>query len=95
MKYYVKDPILSRYVHFDGVPQAVSHLESMLVKMGISRESYMQNLIDLGYGYDDPEGATFVRSLSEKYDIGVIRDGKYVKTDIHNTVSFDKPEFGH
>lgn len=95
MRYYVNDPTIGRYAHFDSVQEVVSYLENMLQRAhNISRKDYMENLISLGYGYDDPAGAYFTRSMRENFDIGVIRDGRYVKTDIHNTENFNKPEFG-
>lgn len=96
MTYYTQDSTIGRYVQFNNLPELVTYLEEMIQRAHkITRKQYMQNLEELGYGYDDPHGATFTRSLGEDFNIGVIRDGKYVKTDVHAAAAFDKPEFGH
>ena len=95
MTYYTQDPTIGKYVQFNNVSEVVAYLETMVQKIhGMNRKQYMQNLIELGYGYDDPQGVTFTRSLSEEFNIGVVKDGKYVKTDIHAVHSYMKPEFG-
>lgn len=96
MTYYTQDPTTNKYVQFNTLPELVTYLEGMVQRANkITRKQYMQNLIELGYGYDDPQGATFTRALAEDFNIGVIRDGKYVKTDVHTASTFYKPEFGH
>jgi hypothetical protein len=94
-RFYIQDPTLKKYVYFDVIQDVVKHLEGLVQRhRHVSRTQYMQNLIDLGYGYDDPSGATFTRAMSETYDIGILKDGLHVKTDVHTGVRFDKPEFG-
>jgi hypothetical protein len=96
MTYYIQDPIIGRYVHFNTITELVTYLEGLVQRAHhLTRKQYMQNLIELGYGYDDAPGVTFTRSLGEGFNIGVIKDGKYVKTDVHAINSFSKPEFGH
>ena len=95
MTYYIQDSTVGRYMHFQEVKELVTYLESVVQRAHkLTRQQYMQNLIDLGYGYDDPQGATFTRSLGEEFNIGVIQDGKYLKTDIHSIHAFSDPAFG-
>jgi len=96
MTYYTQDPTIGKYVHFNNVSELVTYLEGLVVRAHkLTRKQYMQNLVELGYGYDDPQGVTFTRSMGDEFNIGVIKNGRYVKTDIHNTVTYAKPEFGH
>lgn len=96
MTYYIQDSTLNgKYIHFKTIPELISYLEGVVFRSHrLNRQQYMQNLIDLGYGYDDAQGATFTRSLAEEFNIGIIQDGKYLKTDVHSVQAFSKPEFG-
>jgi len=88
MRYYIIDTTLSNQNQaFNTVQEVVQHLEGTVQrKFKLTRKQYMQNLIDLGYGYDDDGGLTFTASLSEYFNIGVIQDGgRYVRTNIHET----------
>lgn len=96
MTYYIQDPTASRYVTFNHITELVKYLEGMVQRMhGLTRAQYMQNLIELGYGYDDPTGVTFTRAMADQINIGVVQNGRYLKTDIHTANSFSKPEFGN
>lgn len=96
MKYYIQDSTSgNKYVHFQTLSELVTYLEGVVQRAyKLSRKQYMQNLIDLGYGYDDPLGATFTRSLKGEFNIGVVKNGNYVKTDVHESDAFSKSEFG-
>jgi hypothetical protein len=63
----------------------VKHLEGTVQRrFNLTRKQYMQNLIDLGYGYDDDNGITFTQSLAEYFNVGVIsKDNRLIKTNIH------------
>lgn len=85
MKYYITDTTTQQGTHlFNSTLEVVRHLEGTVRrKFNLTRQQYMQNLIDLGYGYDDDSGVTFVSSLAEHFNIGVIHsDGRYMRTNI-------------
>ena len=91
-KFYVSDGTV---VYFSTVKELVTHLESIVKrKTGKSRAEWMQHLIDLGHGYDDSAGMIFTQSLAEMVNIGVVRDGKLVRCNVHDTDSFKSPEYG-
>src|SRR5512135_33196 len=93
---YIQDSTLGRYVTFKTVPDLVRYIGDQLVPRAfkLTRAQYMQNLIDLGYGYDDPAGVTLTRAVAEQFNIGVVKDGNYVRTDVHTADIFNKEEFG-
>ena len=95
-KLYIQDSTIGKYVTFDTVPQLVSYLNTMIPRaFKLSREEYVQNLIDLGFGYDDPQGVMITRALSDQFNIGVIKDGNYVRTDVHAVSNFQQEEYGN
>lgn len=85
MKYYILDTTLSRKpLLFETVDELVHHLEGTVWrKFKLNRATYMDNIISLGYGYDDDLGSTFATSLAEHFDIGVIREGRLMRTNVH------------
>lgn len=95
-KFYIQDSTIGRYVVFNTVPEVVKYLEAMIPRaFHMSKEEYIQNLLDLGYGYDDRDGVMLTRVMSEQFNVGVIKDGAYVRTDIHQAAAFTKPEYGN
>jgi hypothetical protein len=92
MKYYIVDTTQSNTPQvFDSLPLLVRHLEGTVKrKFKCDRKAYMDNLISLGYGYDDDAGATFTTSLSEHFNIGVIRNGKPLRTNVHEAATHNK-----
>lgn len=91
-KFYIVDSTLNNKVYlYDNVAQIVKHLEgSVQRKFRQTRQQYMQNLIDLGYGYDDREGKVFTQSLSEHFNIGVVNQNNYKKCNIHEVSQYSK-----
>lgn len=91
-KYYITDKLLgNKPVTFDSVNEVVSVLEQIVQrKMKLTRKQYMQNLIDLGYGADDPAGRTFTESMAEHVEIGVIKNNRYVRCNIHEASHYSK-----
>jgi hypothetical protein len=87
MKYYLVDTTQSTDPQFfNNVADLVKHLEGTVQrKFRLTRKQYMQNLIDLGYGYDDPEGATFASSMGETFSMGSYQDGRLIRSNIHET----------
>lgn len=92
MKYYIVDTTQSNDIKsFDTLQGLVRHLEGTVKrKFKCDRAAYMDNLVSLGYGYDDAEGATFTTSLSEHFNIGVIRNGKPLRTNVHEAATHNK-----
>ena len=68
---------------------------------GMSQRAYGQDkkqrtilLEELGNGEDDRNSTLFVRSMAEKFEVGVIRDGRRTRCDITSIIAFQKPEYG-
>jgi hypothetical protein len=95
-KLYIQDSTIGKYVTFNTVPELVKYFNFMIPRaFKISKEEYVQNLIELGYGYDDPQGIMLTRAMSENFNIGVIRNDTYVRTDIHTATQYQKEEYGN
>jgi len=89
MKYYIVDTTESSAPKiFDSLRGLVNHLEGTVRrKFRLDRKSYMDNLISLGYGYDDTDGATFTTSMSEHFNIGIVKEGKLLRTNVHEATT--------
>lgn len=85
MKYFIKDTTANKLVIFENLPQTVNYLEDLCRKtLRKTRKQFMDEMVSLGHGYDDDQGAYFTQLMSEKFQIGVQKDnGKLVKTNIH------------
>jgi len=77
---------------FENVQGLVQHLEGTVQrKFKQTRSVYMQNLIDLGYGYDDPQGRTFTESMRTIFNIGIVgKDGRLKNCNVHDVVHYSK-----
>ena len=95
-KFYIQDNTVGKYVTFNTVPELVKYLGDQVVPRAfkMSRSQYMQNLMDLGHGPDDRNGVTLTRALAEQFNIGVVRNNAYVRTDIHEATSFLTEGYG-
>ena len=94
-KLYIHDSTIGRYVTFNTLKELVSYLNDMIPRaFKISRSEYVQNLIDLGHGYDDQNGVMVTRAMADQFNIGVIKNGTYVRTDVHELSNFQNEEFG-
>ena len=93
MRYYIIDNTIRKEPFiYNSVNEIVKHLEtSVQRKFRQTRQQYMQNLIDLGHGYDDVQGKVFTQSLSEYFNIGTVRkDGTLIKGNIHEVEQYSK-----
>lgn len=92
MKFYIVDTTLSKTpVYYDTLNELVQHLEGTVQrKFKQNRRSYMQNLVDLGHSADDTAGKTFVESLSRYFDIGVVKQLRHVKCNVHEVAQYGK-----
>lgn len=94
-KYYIQDTTINREVQFDSYNEVVRHLEGTCQrKYRQSRKDYMDNLVSLGHPPDDSSAVTFVRLMSEQFNVGVLREQGKMRTDITNIERYNKPEFG-
>ena len=84
-RYYIKDDINKQLVFKQTVQEVVSYLETLCPRIHRqTRKDYMVEMVSLGHGYDDDQGAYFTELLGADFDIGgVKRDGKHVKCNIH------------
>ena len=93
--FYIQDSTIGKYVTFNTVPEVVSYLKNMIPRaFNMSKDSYIQNLLDLGYGYDDADGVMITRAMADQFNIGIVKDNTYVRTDIHTAAAFEKEEYG-
>jgi 7-cyano-7-deazaguanine synthase in queuosine biosynthesis len=97
MKIYITDTTLIpvRDVLFDSYPAAIQYLEGISQRaFGQTRRDYMLLLESVGHGYDDNNSVNFVRAMSERFDIGMVREGRKMRCDISSATVFDKEEYG-
>ena len=95
MKFYLQNPKTGQFAYVDTLNELVAGLEELCPLIhGVSREQFMQNLIELGHGYDDDGGVTFTSAMAENVPLGVVRNGEHVKCDVHSISSFQKEEYG-
>lgn len=94
-KFYIQDSTVGKYVTFNNVSELVAYLTGLIERaFKMSRPQYVQNLLDLGYGYDDADGVMLTRAISEQFNIGVIKNNTYVRTDVHSIDRFQNEEYG-
>jgi phage tail tube protein FII len=84
--YYIIDTTVKTFpIEFGTIPELVKHLEGTVQrKFKKNRAQYMQDLVDIGYGYDDAEGKIFTEAMREVFNIGVIKQGKYIRCNVHD-----------
>ena len=102
MKYYIVDTTIKPQTEkrFDTYPEVVNYLGTMSQRAyKQTRKERMIMLEEIGHGYDDPEGVTFVRSMAEYFEMGIIRNNAGVlnrmKCDIPSIALYQKEEFGN
>jgi hypothetical protein len=102
MQIYIIDSTLNppSEVQFETYNQAVVYLETMSRRAyGQTRRERMIMLEELGHGYDDTGSVNFVRSMAEKFNMGIIRNNAgsldHMRCDITNITSFNAEEFGN
>ena len=97
MTIYIRDTTLkpAKDVLFNDYKSAVQYLEGISQRaFGQTRKEYMLLLESVGHGYDDGASVNFVRAMSERFNIGVIRDGRWMRCDISAAFVFNKEEYG-
>ncbi len=98
---YVIDTTLAppREQRFTEYLDTVRYLEEMSKRAyGQTRKQRMILLEECGHGYDDTNSVTFVRSMADQFEMGVIRNdagvNRRMKCDIASAALFQKSEFG-
>lgn len=96
MQIYITDTTVRpvKDVVFNDYASAVKYLEGMSARAGQPRKEFMILLESCGHGEDDRGSVTFVRAMAERYNIGVIREGRKMRCDITSAFAFNKPEYG-
>lgn len=101
MLYYVVDTTINpaQEKRFTEYGHVVQYLEQMSVRAyGQNRKMRMIMLEEIGHGHDDSGAVNFVRSMAEKFNMGVLRDGvnknERMRCDITSVNNFQKDEFG-
>jgi hypothetical protein len=101
MQYYVVDTTQGsqQEKRFNRFNEVVQYLEQMSVRAyGQNRKQRMIMLEELGHGHDDSGAVNFVRSMAEKFNMGVLRDGvnknERLRCDITSVNLFQNEEFG-
>lgn len=80
---------------FSNYPAVVDYLGNMSQRAyGQDKKQRTILLEELGNGEDDRNSTLFVRSMAEKFEVGVIRDGRRTKCDITAIIAFQKQEYG-
>ena len=98
MTIYITDTTLrpAKDVLFNNYTSAVNYLEGMSQRaFGQTRKDYMLLLESVGHGDDDRASVNFVRAMAERFNIGVVRDGRKMRCDISSAIMFDKAEYGN
>ncbi len=100
--FYIIDKTLNpeREVRFNDYYATVRYLEGMSQrKYRQTRKQRMIMLEEIGHGYDDTNSVSFVRSLAQEFEMGVVRnDGgmqRRMKCDITTIALYQKEEFGN
>jgi hypothetical protein len=97
MIFYIKDTTLTPLQEriFNDYPAVVNYLSTMSQRAyGQDKKQRTLLLEELGNGEDDRNSTLFVRSMSEKFEVGIIRDGRRTKCDITSIIAFQKQEYG-
>jgi hypothetical protein len=102
MEIYIIDTTLNppREQRATSYIDAVRYLEIMSQRaFRQTRKERMIMLEELGHGYDDTGSVNFVRSMAEKFNMGIIRNNAgsldHMRCDITNVTSFNAEEFGN
>lgn len=92
MKYFIIDSTIKKDpIYYNNIKDVITHLEgSVKRKFKVNRKDYMQNLTDLGHGYDESTGKLFVDSLYKHFGIGIVKDNRHVKCNIHDVDKYSK-----
>ena len=84
MNYYIKDTTINKFVYKNSVNEVVKYLEGLCQKIHKkTRKNFMDDMANLGHGYDDDQGVYFTELMRENFEVGVRRkDGSHVRSNI-------------
>ena len=101
-KFYIIDTSLSRsgkspVILFESTSGIISYLSEVVQRrFGQTRQQFMQNVTDLGFGEDDPEGRSFFDQMQQYFNIGALRsDSVPIKCNIFDADKFSKSKEVH
>lgn len=97
MTFYITDTTINpvKLKTFNTYNEVVAYLEGMSIRAYNQTKKDRTLLLEgLGYGADDRNSTLFVRSMQEKFDVGVLRENAKIRCDITTIVAFQKPEYG-
>jgi hypothetical protein len=96
-KLYIQDPTIqkgSQFVYFNTLPEVVMYLDKLCQRhLKKNRKQLMNEFNETLGGYDDEEGLSFIRVLSDHLNMGIVKNGRHVNCDIVMK-KFDNPGFG-
>jgi len=100
--YYVVDDTKQKggqspVIMFKTVEGIVKYLEDMCQrKFGKTRQQYMYNCSELGFGDDDARGQAFCEQLEQYFNMGVIRsDSTPIRCNVFQADNFRKGKAEH
>jgi hypothetical protein len=84
-RYYIKDTTINTIVYRETVPEVVAYLETLCKKLtGQNRTNFMLEMVSLGHGYDDTNGAYFTELMADKVELGLVgKDGRFKRCNVH------------
>lgn len=101
-KFYIVDTSLAKggkspVVIFETTSGLIKYLSEVVQRrFGQTRQQFMQNVTDLGFGADDVEGRSFFEQMETYFNIGVVRgDSSPMKCNIFDADKFSKVKEVH
>lgn len=84
-RYYIKDTTNNTTVYIETVSDVVAYLENLCKQLtGHNRTNFMLEMVSLGHGYDDTNGANFTELMAEKVEIGLVgQNGRFKRCNVH------------
>lgn len=84
-RFYIKDTLNNKVIYKNNVFEIVEYLEILCKKaFQQNRKVFMEEMVSLGHGYDDPNGIYFTELMSDKFEIGIVKnDGSLKRCNIH------------
>lgn len=79
--YYIKDTTVNKNVTFDTKEKLIEYLEQPLIrKFRMNKAQWADHISSLGHSVGDDY--SYYQTLSEHFEMGVVRDGKAMRCDI-------------
>ena len=95
---YIVDTTLNppQEKRLNNYPDLVNYLEQVSIRAyKQNRKERMIMLEEIGHPPDNNQAVSFVNSMAEKFDMGIIREGRRVRCDIPRIVLYQKDEYGN